>query len=214
MRYVLVISLALASVGTLAAETTEFVLERFNGTHTDLGGDVTEIKNGPVTVRPESSSNRFQVHANRLRLTPAAEGRHDVAFWVRFEGEAEVQAEVLMASVPAGQLSDEVTVPEQERTIELLLEIERQETGYLLTVVEAPKELRIHVRSRLAGQIVSLCKSLTRFVFGSSCDGLESAMSNPAIPLAEPGDQFELDAGQLTVEERAKLDAYLATNAG
>ncbi len=191
------------------AESSSFVLERLNGTYTDLGGDVSEVQSGPITVRPKSSSNSFELFGNRLELTPLPEGEHDAVFWVHFEGEAEVEAEILMAGFSAGLLTDEVTVLNQEKTIRLRLKIARQNEDYLLTVVEAPKDLTIQVRSRLGAQIVSMCESLTRFVFGARCDGLDTAMSNPKLPLAEPGDEFVLESGQLTPKEKAQLETYL-----
>ncbi len=58
--------------------------------------------------------------------------------------------------------------------------------------------------------MVSLCKGLTLFSAGDSCEGLDVALSNPKLPMPEPGKEFVLDAGQLETEERAQLDAYLA----
>jgi hypothetical protein len=205
----LTILTALLVPALAGAEKTTFVFERFNSTYTDLGGGPNEVKSGPITVRSTSSSNRFNLIGNRLELTPRPGGEHDALFWVHFEGEAEVEAEVLMAGFSAGQLKDEVTVLNQERTIRARIKIARQGEDYLLTVVEAPKDMTIQVHSRLGTQIVSMCESLTRFAFGASCDGLDAAMSNPKVPVAEPGDEFVLQSALMTAEEKAQLEAYL-----
>ncbi len=192
---------------------TTFVFERFNGTHSELGGDASEIENGPVTVRPTTKNSHFEIFGNRLELEPAGEGEHDATFWVHFEGAADVEAEILMAGFTAAVLQDEVTVVNQEKTIRSRIKIESREEDYLITIVEPPKEMSIQVRSRLGTQIVSMCESLTRFAFGANCDGLDTALSNPRLPMAEAGEEMELDLGQLTANEKAQLDAYLAATA-
>lgn len=212
-RSILFVVLAISLVAAApSAETTTFVFERLNGTHSDLGGGVREIQNGLVTVRPTSSSNRFELLGNRLELTPEGEGVHQADFWVHFEGEADVAAEIMIGRVPSGTLTDEVTVPNQERTIRSRIKLEPQEEDYLITIVSSPDDFSIMVRSKLAGQIVGMCESLTRFAFGSSCDGLDAALSNPDVPMPEPGEQFVLESGQLTEDEKRQLDGYLASN--
>ena len=208
----LLVSLAVAVVLNAAApdgESTTFVFDRLNGTYLDLGGDVSEIQSGPITVRASSSSNRFQLIGNRLELTPLRNGNHRAKFWVHFEGEADVEAEVSMGPLSGGKLEDKVTVPRQERTIRSQIKLERRGEDYLITVVRSPKEFDITIRSRLAGQLVSMCEGLTRFAFGSNCDGLEAALSNPKVPMPEPGRELVLEADQLTAEEKLQLDSYL-----
>lgn len=209
-RLPLLVALAVAPLAAAPPPETEvFVLERLNGTYTDLGGDVREVRNGPVIVRPRSESNRFELHANRLELTPLGEGEHRAELWVRFEGEADVAAEILVGSLSGGTLTDEVTVPEQERTLESRIELERRGEDYVITILEAPRDFSIHIRSRLAGQLVSICESLTLFAPGDSCEGLDVALSNPRLPMPEPGKELLLPAAQLRPEEAAQLDAYL-----
>lgn len=200
----------LAAVAAAQAET--FVLQRLNGTYTDLGGQVREVRSGPVVVRPSSSSSTFELLANRLELTPLGEDVHQADLWVRFEGEADVEAEILVGSLSGGTLQDKVTVPNQERTLSTRVRLERQDADYLITIVESPDDFNITIQSHLAGQIVSLCESLTRFTFGSSCDGLDAALSNPKIPMPEPGEEFVLDSDEMTPEERARFDGYLAAS--
>ncbi len=195
-----------------ATQTMVIVLERLNGTYTNLGGGVREVRNGLVVVRPTSQSNLFELHANRLELTPLGNDEHLAVFWVRFEGKADVEAEILVGGLSGGTLTDEVTVPNQERTIESRIKLERREDDYLITVVESPRDFSVTVQSRLGGQIVSVCESLTRLTFGSSCDGLDAALSNPRIPMPGPGEEFVLDSGELTPEERARFDQYLAAS--
>lgn len=210
LTLLIVVATVLVAAGP-APEAEVFVLERLNGTHRDLGGGVKEIQNGPVTVRPSSPTNRFELLGNRLELTPLGEGVHQADFWVKFEGEADVEAEIMVGMLSGGTLTDEVTVPEQETTIRSQIRLVRQEEDYLITVVDSPEEFDIYVQSRLAAQIVSMCESLTRFTFGSDCDGLDSALSHPNVPMPKEGKEFVLESGQLTEDEQRQLDAYLAS---
>lgn len=214
MRTLRALLVVLAAGGTLvgagsADPTTTFVFERLNGTYTDLAGEVREIPTGPFTVRSNSPSNRFDLMDNKVIVTSLGERLHRVEVWVKFEGEADLEAELLMAGLSTGTVEDEVVVPAQERSVEARVELERQDEDYLITVVEAPEDLQIAIRSRLASQLVSMCEGIARFSFGASCDGLEGALSNPKIPMPEPGEEFVLPAGQLTADERAQLEAYL-----
>ncbi len=203
--------LALATVVSAAApepETTTIVVEEINGTYTDLGGELREVRNGPVVVRPTSENNTFELFANRLELTPLEDGEHQADLWVHFEGEADVEAEILVAGISGGTLTDVVVVPNQERTIRTRVKLERQEEKYLITMVES-EELTIQIESQLAGQLVTICENFTRFTFGSSCDGLDTALNNPRVPMPEPGKELELDARQLSPEQKRQLDDYL-----
>jgi hypothetical protein len=204
------ILVALATASHAAdGETATFVFDRLNGTYTDLAGEVRETTTGPILVRSNSPSNRLQLIGNRIELTPLGDGVHRIDVWVQFEGEAEVEAELLMAGLSTGVVQDLVVVPNQERQVESRINLERQDQDYLITVVETPKDFEVAVQSRLASQLVSMCEGIARFAFGASCESLESALSNPKIPMPEPGEEFILPGGELTAEERAKLDAYL-----
>jgi len=198
--------------GGATAEATTFVFDRLNGTYTDLAGEVRETTTGPILVRSNSPANRLELIGNRLELTPLGEGVHLIDVWVRFEGEADVEAELLMAGLSTGVVEDRVVVPNQERRVESRINLERQDGDYLITVVETPKDFQISIESRLAAQLVSMCEGIARFAFGASCESLESALSNPKIPMPEPGEEFILPAGELTPLERAQLEAYLDAN--
>ena len=206
--------LALSALALTAAggerESTTLVFERLNKTYTDLAGDVSEIRNGPVTVVPSSESNRLTLKGHRLRLTPLGDGEHRARAWVHFEGEAEVAAELQVAGLSSGRLEDEVVVPDQERSLDARIKLETREGGYLITYLSGPPKFEITIESQLAGQIVSFCETVTRFTLGGDCDGLETALDNPALPMPDEGDVFELDSAELTDDERAQIDAYLA----
>lgn len=211
LRILFVLTMAwLSLVAARPAEkTTTFVFERLNGTYTDLAGEVRETSTGPIIVRSNSPTNRLQLIGNKMDLTPLGDGLHRIEVWVRFEGEAEVEAELMMAGISTGTVEDEVVVPNQERRVDSRIKLERQDEDYLITVVETPKDLQIAIESRLASQLVSMCEGIARFAFGASCDSLESALANPKIPMPEPGEEFVLPAGELTADERAQLEAYL-----
>jgi hypothetical protein len=203
------VSAGASSAADVAAETTTFVFDRLNGTYTDLAGEVRETTTGPILVRSNSPTNRLELIGNRIELTPLGDGVHRIDVWVQFEGEAEVEAELLMAGLSTGVVEDQVVVPNQERSVESRVNLERQDEDYLITVVETPKDFQISIQSRLASQLVSMCEGIARFAFGASCESLESSLSNPKIPMPEPGEEFVLPGGELTAEERAQLEAYL-----
>lgn len=191
------------------AETTTFVFDRLNGTYTDLAGEVRETTTGPIVVRSNSPTNRLELIGNRLEMTHLGDGVHRAEAWVHFEGEAEVEAELLMAGLSTGMVEDQVVVPNQERRIDSRIKLERQDEDYLITIVEVPEDFQIAIQSRLAAQLVSMCEGIARFTFGASCEALEGALTNPKIPMPEPGEEFILPAGELTADERAQLEAYL-----
>lgn len=188
---------------------TTFVFERLNGTYADLGARIKEIGDGLFVVHPASEHSRLTLAAHSLELTPLGDGEHRARLWVRFEGEAQVEASVTMAGMPAGGFEDEVEVPLQERRIEARVRVHHRPPDYVITVLEAPPHVRVAIRSRLAGQIVELCEGISRFSLGTDCGELEAALANPRIPLPEAGDEYLLEGEQLTTEERAMLDAYL-----
>lgn len=189
---------------------TTFVVERLNGTYTDLGARIKEIDSGLFVVHPTSKHSRLTLAAHSLELTPLGGDEHLARAWFRFEGEAQVAAAFTMAGVPAGGVEDEVEVPVQERRIEARIRLARQGSDYLVTVLESPPHLQVAIRSKLAQQIVDFCEGVSRFSIGSSCGELEAALANPRIPLPEPGETYLLEAAELLPEERALVDAYLA----
>ena len=164
------LALAAASNGETRGETTTFVFDRLNGTYTDLAGEVRETTTGPILVRSNSPTNRLELIGNRLELTPLGDGVHLVDVWVRFEGEADVEAELLMAGLSTGMVQDQVVVPNQERRVESRVNLERHDEDYLITVVETPRDFQIAIQSRLASQLVSMCEGIARFAFGASCE--------------------------------------------
>ena len=99
-------------------------------------------------------------------------------------------------------------MPNQQRTLRSLIKLERQGDDYLITILESD-DFEVRIESRLAGQLVTVCESIARFTFGSSCDGLDASLSNPRVPMPEPGKEFMLDSAELTPDQKLQLEEYL-----
>jgi hypothetical protein len=108
-------------------------------------------------------------------------------------------------------MTDFVELPEQETSIEGQFEITREEAGYRVVAEELPRFVEVRVKSRLAGQMVTLCRGLALFSPGSGaeCEGLERLLSVVRLPMPESGETYFIEASKLTVFERDQLDSYL-----
>ncbi len=208
------LALITAAGGGLSAKKaragTTLVFERLNGTYEDLGANLRPVVSGPVTVRISSPSHRLTLIAHRLELAPLGGGEHSGRLTARFRGQAHLTVGVELGGLPS-ELEDDVLVPEQERTVDGRFRVDRRPDGYALTMIELPPDVPVEVESGLGKDLVAWCGRLTFFLPGDSgCDGLDRALSNPRVPLPKPGSKVFLEAADLTPEERAALDAYLA----
>lgn len=210
----LLAALAMASICALSAAEASappqasFRFERVNGTYEGSAPELAPIENGPVVVRPSSPAYTLTLVDHRLGLARRPGSAHRLDLEVEIEGRADVVADISIGSFPS-RLEDEVELPRQRLRVRGEVTLERQAEGYLLTVVELPRQLEIDVRSRLGGQLVGLCEAVSLFVPGSNCGALERALARVKVRLPEPGDSHLLLYDDLTPEERAALDAYL-----
>lgn len=187
------------------------ISDRVNGVHRDLAVEIAPIQQGAFTVRLTSPSHRLEILEHELRLRPMAGGAHAALLWARFQGEADVEADLDIAGLP-GQIADFVELPLQEMRLEGQVELSRVGDSYRLVTVSLPPYAKMKIRSRLGGQLVSICRTLTLFSpgGGAECDLLQHSLSELRLPLPEPGSDFSITAAQLTENERHQLDAYLA----
>ena len=194
---------------SLAGESLVFELERYNGVYSGSMAEVRPIERGPLTILLTSPRYEIEILAHRLELQPAAGGLHRALGWSRFSGDGDLEADVRFGAVPAS-FADRVVIPEQEKEIEALVRLEHHEAGYLVTLEELPESVTIAVESELAASLVSFCTSVSRFTFGDAgCDALDRALSNPQVPLPEPGTRFVLRESILLAAERERLERYL-----
>lgn len=203
--------LLLATASAASAPSITLVFERFNQTFVDTVDEIAPIHKGPLVIRPSSPHHRLTVVSHSVEL--AARGDlHDLVVTMRFHGEAELVMQVETAGVPM-TLEDEVSVPEQEKRVDAVIRLERAESGegFDITTVELPKDLQVEIESRLAGQIVSLCRAVTMFSLSDAgCDGLELALANPRVNLPPPGSEYYLADSELTPDELRRLLDYLS----
>ena len=118
-----------------------------------------------------------------------------------------------MGLVPT-RLEDHVTVIEQQKTIEAVVEIDRHPQGYEITLVELPPHVEVTIESQLGSSLLSLCKSVSFFLGNrAACEGLERRLTHPQLALPERGTVFIVDAEYLSVPERQRLESYLGAPA-
>jgi hypothetical protein len=199
----------LAGLAAASADDLSLRVDRLNGVYENLENEVAPIRASGATIRLASPTHRLQLESNELRLTRMPDGRHRIRGIVRFSGEGTVRAELDFGGLPA-MLEDRVEFPAQEVAIEGTFRVERTEAGYRVTVEELPPFTAIEMRSRLASELVSLCKGLAIFVAGDAgCGDLRELLERPRLPLPEAGESVHVPFEDLTAEERARIDDYL-----
>jgi hypothetical protein len=208
------LSLQVKAVEMGAPESSEVLKsDRIDGIHRDLLADIAPIEQGAIVIQLHSTNPVLEVAEHQLLLWPVEGGFHGARLTARFQGEAELQADLEVAGLPA-EMTDFVELPEQETSIEAQLEITREESGYRVVAEELPRFIEVRVKSRLAGQMVTLCRGLALFAPGSGaeCEGLEQMLSVVRLPLPESGETYFIEAAKLTGFERDQLDGYLSRN--
>lgn len=194
-----------APPGAVALES-----DRVDGVHRDLAADIAPIEQGLVTVQLRPSNPVLEVANHELLLWPVEGGLHGARLTARFRGEAELQADIEIAGLSA-QMTDLVELPDQETRLEGKFRITREQEGYRVVAEELPRFVELSVKSRLAGQMVTLCRSVALLApgGGTECEGLDRLLSAIRLPMPEPGETYFIAAGQLTRHERAQVDSYL-----
>lgn len=184
--------------------------DRIDGIHRDLPADIAPIEQGAILIRLHSTNPVLEVASHQLSLWPLEGSSHGARLTARFQGEAELRADLEIAGLPA-QMTDFVELPEQETSIEGQFAITREESGYRVVAEELPRFVEVRVESRLAGQMVTLCRGLALFApgGGAECEGLDRLLSVVRLPMPESGETYFIEASKLTVFERDQLDGYL-----
>lgn len=212
---VVAVCLAVVSPATparAAAAVQEFEFPGLNRTYRDLPAAAQPIQSGLFTIRLSSPNQELVVARHRLRLRPRSDGTHDAEAWAEFSGGGRMYADVSAGGLEH-RFQDDVVLPPQEQTVQGRLRIERDREGYWITTLELPSEIRVQLQSRLGGEILGWCQTLAAIPFSPfRCVGLDRALSNASVPLPPPGDTYLLPAGDLTTDERKRLDAYLSAS--
>lgn len=201
--------LFLATVAAYAAgNVREIELPRLNQTYRDLAPEVLPVESGALKVTLRSESNQLTLRSHSLEIEPLPTGDYRMTARVSLLGKALVTALVDAGGVP-GEIDDEILLPPQEVVVSGRALVRRVEEGYEITPLELPETVDLRIQSRLARQVVSTCETLSILVSGMECAGFERGLSVVRLPLPEPGSPQIVDAGYLTPEERAQIDAAL-----
>jgi len=206
---VLAVLASLAAV-VAAADGRVTVLEfpRFNGTFRDMAPEIAPVSSGGLTIKLSSPANSLTIRSHSLELEPLGDSRHRFRGRIDFLGKADLIAE-LDSKLP-GSVEDQVLLPTQEIEIEGEVDFVKRPGGYDITTRKLPTHADLAMQSRLGIQLVNLCDMLS-ILSGGDCSGLDAAFGRVRLPLPPPGKTFFLSDEDLTVEERLRLDDYLAS---
>lgn len=207
-----ILSLPLGAAETALPENSEVLQsDRVDGVHRDLATEIAPIEQGAIVIQLHSENPLLEVARHELLLWPLEGNSHGARLTALFQGEADVQADLEVAGLPA-QMVDFVELPEQETSIEGRFQIAQEESGYRVVAEELPRFIEIRIKSRLAGQLVTLCRGLALFAPGSGaeCEGLDRLLSVVRLPMPEAGETYFIEQSRLTDFEREQLDSYLS----
>ncbi len=85
------------------------------------------------------------------------------------------------------------------------MRVDRETTGYRITPIKIPKNLKIAIHSDLGKQLVLWCNALPLPLL--DCADLDRVLSQLILPLPQDKDFFIKDT-DLRPDERAALDQY------
>lgn len=203
-----VLALATLLSPPLAAEEIELAF--LNTSFENLDSAITPVEEGPFTIRFSSPRHRLTVHRNRLRTTPLAPGLVDAEIEVELEGNGILHADVEGGGVE-NRFTDAVVAPRQTVRSTSVVRLERDEGGYLVTLVEPGPPVAFEISSAVGGEIVGICRVFALLpLFDLGCERLERALGIALVPLPEPGTRLLLPAGLLNEAERGFFDRLIA----
>lgn len=183
--------------------------DRVDGIHRDMAPAIAPIEMTGIRIELSSPSHELEVLEHGLELSPGTQGDHVARLSARIRGDADLVAVLEIGGLP-GAMEDRIVLPEQVQEIAGRAELERTEEGYRITLLELPTHAEIQIDSKLAGNLVTVCKGFAVIPFMAvNCDALDAAMSVLRLPLPKPGEVFVLDPEDLTESERRQIDAYL-----
>lgn len=206
----LVCALAALSPGPSLATDTVIALEGYNRTYEGLVGDLEPYVLEPVRVQLRSPAQSLTVRANRIRAAPASGGLLAGQVELDVLGKGTIVADVDLGGVRE-TFSDEVILPPQTLVIPGKARLERVAGGYRVRIEELPARVDVAIQSRLATSIVNLCGTAEVLTLGAvSCEGLERALTRPAVPIPREAGEIYLPDAELDAADRAALDRLIA----
>lgn len=187
----------------------QFRFDRLNREYTEAVPEIQPVVQGPLTVRLSATRSNLVLRNHLLRLEPGSGDSHSADLRVEFEGRGWLVADVDVGGV-ASRLQDEVVVPPQAVALQGRVKLRKVREGYLVTTEQLPPRVRVKIQSGVGSRIVDVCDGFSALPLTSlDCPALEQALSRAVVPLPQPGETFLLENGELTAEERQRLDAYL-----
>lgn len=199
----------LAGLAAAQSFSHRLVSDRVDGEHQNLANEIAPVEFGPVLVYLSSPEHRLQVLEHELRLGAAPDGTDWAAIWARYQGDATLVAQLVVAGMTS-EIQDHLELPLQELEVSGRIELNREDDGYRVTVVEAPSHVEVEVESDLGSQMETLCEGFAVMTLGTfDCDGVSRAFSRVRLPLPRPGESYFIAAADLTPQERRQVEAYL-----
>lgn len=198
-----------ATVGASSPEGATLSFPSLNRTYHMDGSEIEPVRQGRVTVHLSSPANTLVVKGHSVELQPLADGSYRSRVVLDLLGKGD-----LVARFEAGEggasspMRDEIVVPRQTLDLEGRVRFRRVPSGWEVTALELPREVKVDIRSRLGNSLVATCEQLAAFL-GLDCTGLDRGLSRVDVPLPDPGSVFLLEEADLTDEETRLLDAYL-----
>lgn len=190
-------------------EAKNFVFQSRNRTYSDLTPEALPIRKGPMTIRLSSPSQALLLRRHAVELTRRADGTHDALLEIEFTGGGTLVADIDVRGAMS-RLEDQVLIPLQTKLVQAQVALRRSESGFVATVLERPDTITVEIRSKLAGDVVVLCRTTLLFrLLGLNCRVLEEALSAAEIPLPPVGEELFVADAELTTQEIEALESYL-----
>lgn len=186
-----------------------FQFDRLNRSYQMDDSEVAPVRQGPVTIHLSSPRNTLVVKGHSVSLLPLGDGLHQASVGLDFMGSGDLTADLVTAAGTSSRLEDLVVMPRQTVRVDARVSFARVAGGWDVTAHSLPPKVKVDIQSRLAGSLVTVCGQMAVFL-GLDCDGLDRSLSRVDVPLPAAGSVFHLPEEELTAEEVARLEAYLA----
>jgi hypothetical protein len=197
------------AAGAPAAGATVFEFDRLNRTYRMDDSQVAPVRQGPVTIHLSSPRNSLILKGHSVSLHPLGNGLYQASVGLDLLGSGDLTADLVTDAGTSSRLEDLVVVPRQTVRVDGRVSFQRVAGGWDVTALSLPPAVELDIQSRLAGSLVTLCGQMAVFL-GLDCDGLDQSLSRVEVPLPPAGSVFYLPEAELTADEVARLEAYLA----
>jgi hypothetical protein len=197
-----------ASAASPEVAPARFSFDSLNRAYHLEDSDVAPVRQGPVTIHMTSPRNALILKDHSVTLTPHGDGSYLASVGIDLMGSGDLVADLVTDAGTSSRLEDVVIVPRQQVRLDGRVRFARVPDGWDVTALSLPREVKLDIQSRLAGNLVTLCGQMAVFL-GLDCDGLDRSLSRVGVPLPEAGSVFFLPEEDLSPAEVAALDAYL-----